>query len=656
MDFLEGVDILQLSESDAAVATRCVDFAGQMARQLGATVITSEHFAEDKTFAGRGKQRKAQPSIDEAITWAGASDQRLLLIATDADYARFEGVAAVLVSFEHNASEATLFADSGIADLLGDPSRAPIIPTGSFGAGTAAYGVLAAITALTTRMKRYGVKDVASVDAAGVLAWVNWKAALTGELGRDISRQGDKAEWPVVPCKDGHVALVYQERDWRPLIEMIGDERLEDERFSSFKQRAQYRDDYMSIIRDWSETKSKRELVQLFLDYEIPAAPVMDESDLLTDPLLVHRDAFVEVDRGETQAKSPVLAHRVIDTQAHAKPTQGKHTDLPLAGIRVLDLGIITAGAGVSAMLADLGAEVLKIESQTYPDPFRAWAGDAVSPFFKGNNRNKYGLALDLKTDAGRAAFTELVATADVVLENFRRGVLDRLGFDYNTLKQINPGIVLASISGQGLSGPGASATSFGSTLEASSGFSVNARYADSEPYITGRNLNYPDQTVVLYAAAVLTAALADRSHGMHIDVSQRDVAVFISGETIEQVSMGGEVIRQDNGACFATADAKWIAVAAPDNSIDGQPIGQWIAATTADDVLSRLNSDGVSAALVLKGSDMYERFKDSYQFQRSPNGDLVKGFPFQMQGMPMRVMLDSPGVGEHTNQFVSTS
>ena len=260
-----------------------------------------------------------------------------------------------------------------------------------------------ALCALSTKLKRYQEPDVAVLDGAGVLAWVNWKAAATAELGGDLQREGENAEWPVLPCLDGYVALVFQERDWPAIVRMVGDTRLASEDFRSFRRRAANRDEYMSIIRSWAAKVSKKGLFELFAAHEIPAAPVMDEADLLEDPLLDHREAFVDATTTEgTACRSPRLAHRIVHVEGAGEVEQvAPDSTLPLAGIRVLDLGIITAGAGVGGLLADLGAEVLKIESLSYPDPFRQWAGEAVSPLFKCNNRNKYGIAIDLKTDDG---------------------------------------------------------------------------------------------------------------------------------------------------------------------------------------------------------------------------------------------------------------
>jgi len=654
MNLLAGFEILQVSEGAPGVSRKAVDFAGQMARQLGASVYTDASFSPEATFLGRGK---ILVDALDPLAWASEGLHRIILVAGGCpDPSDYTGVSAVLLNASPTASEATCFAESAIADLLGDPGRAPIIPEGHYAAGTSSYGVIAALCALATKIKRFSERDVAEIDIGGTLAWVNWKAASAGEMGRDIHRQGEKAEWPVIPCADGHVALVYQERDWQPIIEMVGDDRLRDEKFSSFKGRAIHRDDYMEVLREWALGLSKADIMKQFLRYEIPAAPVMTEADLLKDPLLLHRQAFSEETRPDgSNCRSPRLPHRIIQSGSAAanevsvssKPGAGPA--LPLDGIRVLDLGIITAGAGVGGLLADLGAEVLKIESNTYPDPFRQWAGEAVSPLFKCNNRNKFGLAIDLKTQDGKASFLKLVESADIVIENFRRGVLDRLGLDYETLRQANPSIVLASISGQGLDGPGSEATSFGSTLEASSGFSACTHYDDGLPYITGRNLNYPDQTVVLYAAAVITAAMADRNTGMQLDVSQRDVAVFLAGETIEQVSAGGPLQRADNGSCVLSSDERWVAVEADAKD----QVEQTIATLSAEEAVKTLASQGISAARVNVGSEMLVQFETSYQFARSPNGDLVKGFPFQFQNTPMTISLNSPEVGEHTNQFV---
>jgi len=133
---------------------------------------------------------------------------------------------------------------------------------------------------------------------------------------------------------------------------------------------------------------------------------------------------------------------------------------LPLEGIRVLDLTIWQQGPMATAMLADMGADVIKIEGPDSPDPGRALVTQAFypdqgpNPYFETHNRNKRGIVLDLKLQRGKEVFYRLVKKADVVMQNFRFGVAERLGLDYATLAAINPGLIYASASGFGLKGP----------------------------------------------------------------------------------------------------------------------------------------------------------------------------------------------------------
>ena len=652
-DFLSGVRVVQIaSPTTSDVARRAVDTAGQMARLLGAEVLVDEHFSTENTFVSRGKVRIAQDPKD----WLAVSAGHFALVA-DAELAcELPDDQIVVLHADKLASEATLFAESGIADLLGAPDRAPIIPTGSYAAGTVAYGLLAALTALVAMQRRFQTSDQASVNAVGVLAWVNWKAAAAGALGRDICRQGDKAEWPVIQCKDGYAALVFQERDWSNLVAMVSDDRLKADRFTTFKGREENRTEYMEIFRSWARALSKNEINSAFLEFDIPAASVMEAKDLIADPLLQHREALTSTTVGSLQnGLTPQLAHRVVSRKEQAAPEEANAGSLPLSGIRVLDLGIITAGAGVSALLSDLGAEVIKVESHTYPDPFRQWAGQAVSPLFKCNNRNKYAVALDLKDQADKAKFLELVRESDVVVENFRRGVLERLNLGYDTLSSVNPRILLASVSGQGLSGPGCGSSSFGSTLEASSGFSAHITYDDGVPHITGRNVNYPDQTVVLYAAAVITAALSSPLRGMQLDVSQRDVAVFLAGDEIESASVSSVKTGVDNGRAVLSKDDQWVAFAPNSKlieSLSDSSLEAWCQSFEAETLIGKLKDLGIGAAVVKCGSKMYETMRSTEVFGESPDGAMVKGFPFQFATNPMTIRLNSPEVGEHTERF----
>ena len=175
-----------------------------------------------------------------------------------------------------------------------------------------------------------------------------------------------------------------------------------------------------------------------------------------------------------------------------------------LSGLRVLDLSGITAGGRTTQILGDFGADVIKLEGPRRPDPFRHWTavtgstglGDLGSPAFRVVNRNKRGLAIDLKRPESRAIVQRLVERSDIVVENFRREVMDRLGLSYATLREWNPAVVLLSLSSQGGTGPERFNVSFGSTLEALGGLMAMTGYDRDTPTWSTNKVNYPDQTV----------------------------------------------------------------------------------------------------------------------------------------------------------------
>ncbi len=157
---------------------------------------------------------------------------------------------------------------------------------------------------------------------------------------------------------------------------------------------------------------------------------------------------------------------------------------LPLSGIRVIDLTRILSGPFCTMLLGDMGADVIKVEGPDEGDPIRrigAGHGD-ISWYFASYNRNKRSVILDIKTSAGKETLARLLEDADVLVENYRPGVLDAMGFDQERLDRINPRLVVAGINGYGASGPYADRPAFDFVIQAMSGFmSVNG-HADAGP------------------------------------------------------------------------------------------------------------------------------------------------------------------------------
>lgn len=345
----------------------------------------------------------------------------------------------------------------------------------------------------------------------------------------------------------------------------------------------------------------------------------------------------------------------------------------PLAGCRVLDLGIITAGASTSALLADLGADVIKVESSAYIDPFRAWdrglgARDwwNKSRFFDFTNRNKRGIALDLKTAEGRQLFLDLAAGADVVVENFRRGVLDRLGLGYAALSKRNPRIVLASVTSQGETGPDAKAASYGSTLEATSGLSDLTRDANGKPLISGVLLNYPDQIVSIYAAGVITLAVMEQRRtgkGTWLDISQRELASFLIGEHILAASAGAAPATPPSASAtrlVQAGDGRWLLCHAGSQEALERALRAVMPSTrpaeAASSLIAAFAAHDVQAIVVRNGDDMLAAVRSGESrtaFTLTPDGSDVKGMPFTLAGSPLQVRRRAPGLGEHNTEIL---
>ena len=236
-----------------------------------------------------------------------------------------------------------------------------------------------------------------------------------------------------------------------------------------------------------------------------------------------------------------------------------------LEGIRVLDLSRVWAGPMATRMLADLGAEVVLIEA-----PFARGGDPAVFermrqmyragrhfPYYPGGdpgedpwnrmgmvndfNRNKLGITLDLRKEAGREVFRRLVRVSDIVLENYSPRVMANFGLDYPALRDVNPAIIMVSLPGYGMSGPYRDYPAYGTTIEQHAGFSAVMGYPDAGPYRT--QSTYPDPvTSVSAAGAVLLALLQRRltGEGQYIEFAQIEAAVCLLPEPLLDYQMNG--------------------------------------------------------------------------------------------------------------------
>lgn len=202
----------------------------------------------------------------------------------------------------------------------------------------------------------------------------------------------------------------------------------------------------------------------------------------------------------------------------------------PLAGLRVLDFSQMMAGPLCSMLLADLGADVVKVEPPE-GDQIRLMGETMIggeSPFFLSLNRGKRSLVVDLKTEGGRGVIRRLAAHADVVLENFRPGTAERLGVDYDSLRVLNPGLVYCSVSGFGRDGPESRRPALDPVIQAMSGLMQLTGTPESGPLRTG--FPQADFATPLLATIGILAALHARyltGRGQRLDLSMLDASIF---------------------------------------------------------------------------------------------------------------------------------
>jgi len=387
-----------------------------------------------------------------------------------------------------------------------------------------------------------------------------------------------------------------------------------------------------------------------------------------------------------------------------------------LKNFRVLDLSRIWAGPYCTKLLADLGAEVIKLESLRVYDSHRGPVSPArgIAAYPQGEpgqepwNRNgwfnclhlsKYGITLELTSDAGRQVFEQLVSISDVLIENFRQGSLERLGYDYLRLRKLRPDLIFVSMPAFGNSGPWQSYLAYGIGQEQLSGMAHMTGYPGEGPMKSG--INHGDPITGSHAAGVVLAALRHRrrtGQGMFIDVSQQESAVALIGAEVLAYQMTGrepqrrgnrsaEVAPQNAYPCQGedrwitisiTSEQQWQSLAnlaggvelssdprfssnadrlANQDELDST-ISRWTVNQDAFQLTEELQELGVPSSPVLRGPDLLEdpHYADRGTFVTVDHPQVgprqYPGIPWKMSATPGQVRWASPTLGQHNSQI----
>jgi crotonobetainyl-CoA:carnitine CoA-transferase CaiB-like acyl-CoA transferase len=563
---LAGLVIL---EQPGGVATR---YCGKLFAAHGATVLQSG--AADATGVGyggaaseayaawldHGKQRVGTyRSAFDKVDLVIAGQSAVQVAEVDAALADVPNTLRLGITWfasdgpyrDWVASDAVIQAMSGVAYATGPKDGPPMLPRGHapqvVGGATA---FIAALAALIGRDEGWAGRRV-DIDILSANLCFSEGGASTLALTRDkVTRRGVNRFTPtfpggIYPARDGWIGVTaLTPAQWSSLCDMIGRPELaRDPRNRVTLQRLDRADELDPILIRAFQSMSAAYLLTEGQRRRIPLAPVPSLAELPRTPHWQGRGSFAPVG-GAPDATGPTMPFRFETRAADPSPAAKAATapDLPLRGVRVLDLSMGWAGPLAARHFADLGADVVKVESCTHYDWWRGFDGlnDGDPPPYEIRhsflmvNRNKRGITLDLKSETGKTLLRRLAARSDVMIENYAPGVLDRMGIGPTAMADAVPGLIAISMGAFGASGPWSGFRAYGSTVEQASGLP----FANGEPADppTMQHVAYGDPIGGLYGAVACLIALYGRRHGRAgtvIDLGQVECLFQLGADAI---------------------------------------------------------------------------------------------------------------------------
>lgn len=653
------------------------------------------------------------------------------------------------------ACDLTLLAQSGLMSLAGDPGSPPVRPAGR--QSSIATGLNAAVGTLLALLHAEATGEGQEVDVAALecVAAALENAVQYWDLQQVVRRRTgsrpQEAGTGLFPCGDGHVYMMAGRlstpRGWAQIVEWLngdgtlGADRLKAPEWSDYRHRTTpaATATFTEIFTRFAARRGKAELYADGQARGIIICPVNTPAEVLLDEQLAHRRFFVPVEHPAfgrrcllprvpfhlsatpyREASPPAPADRDRGWLApttegarasHRPPRSVGSPRLPLARIRVADFTWVGSGPFGTKILADHGAEVIKIETATRPDPLRFTPPfrDGVnglnrSGYFANRNTSKQSFQLDLRTSRGIDLARRLIAKSDIVANNFSPGTMEKWGLGYEDCRKLRTDIIYLSMPMHGADGPHRAYLGYGSVIAALSGLLAATGFPDRAPVGTGTN--YPDHVPnPCHAAIAVLAALRHRARtgeGQSIELSQVESTVYALGPLLLEAQMAdggvGCAVRRGNrepgmaphGVYPAAGTDRWIAIACRTEadwgslcgvarnagfstdprfaSLEGRlrheddldaAIESWTARHDALALADRLQAAGLAAAVVQEVPEAVEQdpqLRHLGHWVRLRHLEMGESIydapPFHLSATPGRLRWPAPRLGEHTERI----
>ncbi|HEX7872321.1 MAG TPA: CoA transferase [Sphingobium sp.] len=718
---LAGIQVVDAIDGPLAPLTRYL-------AELGATVhrFAKHHAATDTRdlTANIGKLRH-DAAIDSAEALAMIAGAHIVVASAgqpiDLAALRRErpGLVTMTVSdfgtgnslSDWRATGPILHALSGELSRSGIRGREPLLPPGDLAYQCAAVqAAFALLSGLYRALSGGGGAhyDFSALDGAVQALDPGYGISGSATMGKPaglLSRGRPAAgfQYPIFPCADGYVRIcLLAKRQWRGMFAWLGEpEQFAAPAFDNIVNR--YKSpDLLPHIGAFFATQTRKDLEQAGQKHGVPISAVMTLGEFARSDHARERGALCESDDGR-----PVPNGVISIDGARMGPGGGRSTgslpvpdatttgQAPFAGLKVLDLGIIVVGAEQGRLLADLGADVIKVESRDFPDGNRqSYLSFGMSVSFAAGHRNKRSLGINLRDPAGRALFLELVAQADVLCSNFKPGTMEKLGLGHAELAQVNPRIIVSESSAFGSSGPWRGRMGYGPLVRAATGLTLAWRYPDDASGFSDSITIYPDHVAGRMSAMGVVALLIRRlrtGRGGRADVAQAEVMMAHFAADIAALSASeslGEEPDAPWGAFPASGEDEWCAVTVDGDTqwqgfcaatgfdpapyptaasrIAARPVLEaalraWLSTRSPAEAAATLQAAGVAAAPMLRLADLpgfaYYRERDFYRAEAHPwlrETVIAENYIAASRDIPPPPHRPAPLSGEQTQEVIA--